>query len=267
MSFETSLRAFVRPLTQGAEATITSMKSVADTIQLFPPHVLLDPRLSIEDRRVYATPWFHDWSPLGFRTPQTPNFVENQKCKTEPLVRLIRRALELCPNSRRGVELFCADGYFANIALKEGADSLLGVDLNEVYLAQAALMAKLRGVEGKVAFEYLNVFDLTGEFDFAICAGGLYHVQDPARLLRQLRKQIDHALVIQTVYSMSVDDPEYFETPAPGWTWGCRFSYDYLVGMVEGAGWQIVHAEQNELLGNERPEDRGSAYLLCVPQA
>lgn len=260
-----SLRPFVRTLRQGIGAATISTQQIADTVRLFPPRVLFDPRLSIHDRRIYATPWFHDWSPLGLRTPQTPEFVENQKCKTEPITRLIRRALELCPSSRRGVELFCADGYFAQIALNEGADYLLGVDLNEVYLAQANLMARLRGTRETVAFKKLDVFDLTGEFDFAICAGGLYHLEEPAKLMRQLRDQVNHALVIQTVYSKSTNDVDYFEAPAPGWTWGCRFSYHYLVTMVEEAGWRILHAETNELLGNERPEDRGSAYLLCVP--
>jgi hypothetical protein len=35
--------------------------------------------------------------------------------------------------------------------------------------------------------------------------------------------------------------------------------------MVTHAGWVIVEKSENELTGNDRPEDRGSAYLLCVP--
>jgi hypothetical protein len=35
--------------------------------------------------------------------------------------------------------------------------------------------------------------------------------------------------------------------------------------MVEAAGWSVVESLTNELTGNTRPEDRGSAYLLCVP--
>lgn len=234
-------------------------------LRALPPHVLFSPRLSVKDRQIYASPWFHDWHPLGFRTPQASSFVENQKCKTEPIVRLTRRALEMCPGPRHGVELFCADGYYATIALREGADSVLGVDLNELYLLQAALMARLQGTDGKLTFKNLDVLDLTGEFDFAVCAGGLYHLDDPARLLKQLRSNVKHALVIQTVYSMANEEADYFEAPAPGWTWGCRFSLGYLQDMVEAAGWKILHVETNELLGNTRREDRGSAYLLCAP--
>jgi 2-polyprenyl-3-methyl-5-hydroxy-6-metoxy-1,4-benzoquinol methylase len=151
------------------------------------------------------------------------------------------------------------------MALRAGADSLLAVDLDEVSLAQGVLMARLQGTSESLTFRRMDVFDLTEEFDFGICAGGLYHLEDPARLLRQLRGIIRHALVVQTVYSKANDSADYFETPAPAWTWGCRFSYEYLLRMVEGAGWNILHAETNELLGNGRLEDRGSAYLLCVP--
>jgi hypothetical protein len=59
--------------------------------------------------------------------------------------------------------------------------------------------------------------------------------------------------------------PDYFETPAPGWTWGSRFSYGCLQGFLTRAGWEIIEATQSDLAGNERPDDRGSAYLLCVP--
>ena len=71
--------------------------------------------------------------------------------------------------------------------------------------------------------------------------------------------------MVQTVISLARCEADYFEAPAPGWTWGCRFSFDYLMDMLPGAGWRVVMTEENRLLGNKRPEDGGSVYLLCEP--
>ncbi len=67
------------------------------------------------------------------------------------------------------------------------------------------------------------------------------------------------------MYHLGRPEPDYFESPAPGWTWRCRFSYDYLLSMVGRCGWRIEQAESNVLIANDRREDRGSAYLLCTP--
>ena len=96
--------------------------------------------------------------------------------------------------------------------------------------------------------------------------GGLYHISSPASLLQNLRSRVTGPLVIQTVYSLAKTAPDYFETPAPGWTWGCRFSHQRLLDMVRQAGWKILEESTNELKGNQRPEDRGSAYLLTMPE-
>lgn len=90
-------------------------------------------------------------------------------------------------------------------------------------------------------------------------------MSNPHDLLKLLTEKIRTAIVIQTVFSLANTSSDYFETPAPDWTWGCRFSYSYLLQMVKDSGWKIVDASANELEGNNQMKDRGSAYLLCVP--
>lgn len=126
-------------------------------------------------------------------------------------------------------------------------------------------MSRILNLVRKTFFEKRDVYTMSDTYDFGICAGGLYHVADPGALLKLLSAHVKGPLVIQTVYSLAETSPEYFETPAPGWTWGCRFSYDHLKKLCRDAGWKIIREEKNELLGNKRPEDRGSAYLLCIP--
>ncbi|MCH8028367.1 MAG: class I SAM-dependent methyltransferase [Candidatus Dadabacteria bacterium] len=193
----------------------------------------------------------------------------NQGSKQWILFKLIDRAIALCREqgeSIKGVELFCADGFYANYAVQRGAESVMGIDNDTYQQDKARLITKLLHNEGKISFAERDVFDLPDSYDFCICAGGLYHLSNPSDLLKLLRESIHTALVIQTVYSLAIEAEDYFETPAPHWTWGCRFSHLYLLQMVTDCGWEILESHTNELKGNKRPEDRGSAYLLCVPE-
>lgn len=227
--------------------------------------------LTDEERALLSEPWYHDFEVLGLKTPQKPGiYAPNQTSKQGPLFGLIDRALAELHESggpTRGVELFCADGFYSNFALLHGAEHMYGLDTDAHEIAKARLITRLLGNASRARFEQKDVFQLEGSFDFAICAGGLYHLSNPADLLSRLASRVRGMLVVQTVFSLAERSPTYFETPAPGWTWGCRFSYKYLLQMIEAAGWRVVDAQHNELKGNSRPEDRGSAYVLCTPQS
>ncbi len=225
--------------------------------------------LNSGETKILRDLWYHDFSPFGIKTVQEPGiWKKNQGCKEGPIFTVIDEAVTSVKQrgySVRGVELFCADGYYALYAVQKGAEHVHGMDLDERNLKKAALISKMLGYTKKTHFEKRDVYTMDGSYDFGICAGGLYHISDPAGLLRLLKAHVHGPLVIQTVYSLAKTAPDYFETPAPGWTWGCRFSYDYLKKMIQDAGWKIIREEKNELLGNKRPEDRGSAYFLCAP--
>lgn len=214
-------------------------------------------------------PWYHDFSILGLPTPQRPGiFGPNQMAKQEPLFRFIDRAIALARArgpTVTGVELFCADAFYSNYAIARGADFMLGIDSDSPSLEKARLATTLLNHRSRLAFRQCDVFDLDSDHQFGICAGGLYHLTDPPMLLAKLASHVSVALVVQTVYSLANTSPDYFESPAPGWSWGCRFSYTYLLRMIAASGWSVLSAYRNQLLGNDRLEDRGSAYLLCEP--
>lgn len=220
-------------------------------------------------------PWYHDFSALGVSTKQAEGiFGPNQQAKQATLFSYVDKAIALAGPQPRGLELFCADGYYSHYALEHGAAHMTGVDLGDeqsaghpIQLRQADAMTALLGHEGRAEFRRENVFDVSGLYDFAICAGGLYHVSEPDVLLRKLIANVRTAMVVQTVYSLAETSADYFETPAPGQTWGCRFSYGYLLTMLAEAGWTVLESTTNELGGNARPQDRGSAYALCVPRS
>lgn len=212
--------------------------------------------------------WYHDFSSLGLTTAQRPGpWAANQLSKQEPITLRIANAIDTC--RREGIdpsvlELFCADGFFGCVAAERGASAVVGIDIDEPEVERARLAAKLLG-QRRTRFEVEDVWTTTRTAAIGLCAGGLYHLEDPEALLRRLRPLISRFLVVQTVFHLDVDDPEWFESPAPGWTWGSRTGYDGVLAMVERAGWTILDHDRNELLGNDEPSNRGSAYLLCEP--
>ena len=220
-----------------------------------------------------AHPWYHDCVDLGRPTPQAEGiFGPNQISKQAILFDYIGKAITIAGPQPRGLEMFCADGIYSHYALQHGAAYMTGVDLGDpqsagspMHLRQAAAMTDLLGHQGRAEFRRQDVFDITGGYDFVICAGGLYHIADPGALLRKIRGIARSALVVQTVYSLAESAADYFEAPAPGQTWGCRFSVDYLHATLRDSGWTVVESTHNELAGNSNPRDRGSAYALCVP--
>lgn len=228
-------------------------------------------RLNKVERAMLFGRWYHNFEKLGFETVvYNQNHKLNQSAKQEPMRKYILKALQLCDDNSyttiKGVELFCADGLYANMAIGLGASKMVGVDINENEISKAKLITKILGNQSKITYEVKDVFNLERTYDFGICAGGLYHLHDPSKLLTFLLSKIRKVLVIQTVYSLARKEIDYFETPAPGWDWGCRFSYEYLLRMVGSSGWCILESYCNELEGNDRLDDRGSAYLLCIPK-
>lgn len=175
---------------------------------------------------------YHDYKIFGATNRQLPGiFSPNQRCK-EPIIiayiqYAIAKARQKMDDEVRFAELFCADGYYAMVARRLGADRSLGIDNDrDGYLGKAAAIAarlRLSNVHFLMAKKFL---------------------------------------ILQTVYSMADGRDDYFETPAPGWTWGCRFSANWLEKQITALGYEIVDRHRNELEGNVRPEDRGSAYYL-----
>jgi len=77
--------------------------------------------------------WYHDFEALGLKTGI---LHPNQRCKQGPLFELITRSISLCrerSSSIRGVDLFCADGYYTNYAVTYGVQEMYGIDHNNLY--------------------------------------------------------------------------------------------------------------------------------------
>lgn len=98
--------------------------------------------------------------------------------------------------------------------------------------------------------------------DVVANVGGLYHVADPEGITVMSYQMARKYLIVQTVVSLANDRDDYFQAPAPGWTWGCRYSRQSFDAMIRRHCPKIVDYHFNVLEGNSRLEDRGSVYYL-----
>ena len=214
-------------------------------------------------------PLYHSYRLFGVRNAQLPGiYAANQASKEPILLAYIQFAIAKCRVARETpvsfAELFCADGYYAMAARHLGATDALGIDNDrDGHFGTAQRIAGLLGID-RIEFLKMDVNDIASlaPVDIVANVGGLYHVANPEEILRKSHAMARRFLIVQSVVSMASDDERYFESPAPGWSWGNRFSRASFDGLIRSTGWTVVDRHFNELEGNDRPEDRGSVYYL-----
>jgi hypothetical protein len=212
---------------------------------------------------------YHHYGVFGYTNSQ-PNksFVINQKCK-QPIItayisHAIAKAQEKYDSDVSFLEMFCADGFFAMLARRLGATQSMGLDSNRDHWGdKSQAVANELGLDNvRFVTDDANNVSNYGPFDIIANVGGLYHVPNPEEILLASHRNARKFLIVQTVVSMANDDPNYFETPAPGWPHGSRFNRRSFDRMIRKHGFNVIDHHFNVLEGNERPEDRGSTYYL-----
>jgi hypothetical protein len=213
-------------------------------------------------------PLYHSYRLLGAVNEQLPGiYALNQACKEPILIGYIEYAIAKCRGQASApvsfAELFCADGYYAMVARHMGAAASIGIDNDrDGHFANAEAIAAALGLDVQFLRMEVEAIDTLDPVDIVANVGGLYHVDDPLALLAKSHAFARRFLIVQTVVSLANNDEAYFEAPAPGWTWGNRFSRASFDKAIRDTGWVVVDRHFNELEGNDRPEDRGSAYYL-----
>jgi hypothetical protein len=214
-------------------------------------------------------PLYHSYKLFGVENEQLPGIYEkNQKCKEPIILGYIHWAIGKSRTSLDTpvsfAELFCADAYYAMAASFFGATSSIGIDDNRHNQSNEApqIIERLGFRNVRLIDMDVQNIDTLDAVDIVANVGGLYHVSNPAEILAKSYRMTNRYLIVQNVVSLARTDPNYFETPAPGLTWGSRYSRRGFENLLRGSGYKIIDMHFNELEGNERPEDRGSVYAL-----
>ena len=171
---------------------------------------------AVRARAAELGPWFHNMKLRGVWTAPG-HFLGNY-----PHVKWRHYARKL-PADLRGktvLDIGCNGGFFSLEMKRRGADRVIGLDVDEAYLAQARFAAEVEGLD--IEFRRMSVYDVgaLGErFDIVFFIGVFYHLRHPLLALDLVH---EHAardlLVFQTLQRGSMDvmdvapDYEFAET-------------------------------------------------------
>ncbi len=201
----------------------------------------------------------------GLLRPSSSHLV-NQRHKEEFIIPFLQQALNELGEEPSCLDLFCADGYYSCTIARLRPDArITGIDLDPQEIRRAETAARILSAS-RARFVVADVWEWVQKaqpYDLVLCTGGLYHLREPRRFLELLRPISRRFLIVQSAVTLETDDPAYFVSPAPGWKHGSRFTAAGLRQWLTGLGWEIVAEGRNELTGNPRLCDRGSAYFLC----
>jgi SAM-dependent methyltransferase len=105
---------------------------------------------------------------------------------------------------RRVLDLGCNAGFFSLAAAEAGADFVLGVDAQQRYVDQAALVFEAKGIDpARYGFVHANALahDFHGGFDVVLCLGMLNQLAKPVELFARMADAGAELIVIDTEVS------------------------------------------------------------------
>jgi tRNA (mo5U34)-methyltransferase len=108
--------------------------------------------------------------------------------------------------SHRVLDLGCNSGFWSLQALEAGADFVLGVDAQQMYIEQAHLVFEQKKLDPRrYRFEQGNVFEhqFDEQFDVVLCLGLMDHVTKPVELFELMSRVGAELIVIDTTVSRS----------------------------------------------------------------
>jgi tRNA (mo5U34)-methyltransferase len=155
--------------------------------------------------------WFHNIDLKGVRT------APNHFLGDYPNVKW-RHFAHAVPKDLRGMtvlDIGCNGGFYSIEMKRRGADRVVAVDTETMYLNQARFAAEMSGVE--IEFRNLSVYDVAklGErFDLVIFMGVLYHLRHPLLALDLIHDHVARDLMLfQSMQRGSADveplEPDY----------------------------------------------------------
>jgi tRNA (mo5U34)-methyltransferase len=105
---------------------------------------------------------------------------------------------------KRVLDLGCNAGFWSLYAIEAGADFVLGVEGEQMYVDQANLVFEAKGIDGgRFRFEQGNIFaqQLDERFDIVLCLGLMEHISKPLELFEIITDVGADTVVIDTTLS------------------------------------------------------------------
>lgn len=143
-------------------------------------------------------PWFHNIHlPSGVQTAPEHWLGDFPRFKWEAIAPHL-------PADLRGwtvLDIGCNAGFYSIQLAQRGAE-VLAVDHNQHYLKQAAWVAAQFGLERRIRFKQMEVYQLGSwqrRFDLVLFMGVLYHLRYPLLALDIVADRVERCLLLQTL--------------------------------------------------------------------
>ncbi|MBB1600455.1 methyltransferase, TIGR04290 family [Variovorax sp. UMC13] len=220
-------------------------------------------------------PWFHNLHlPSGEQTlPQHvlggdfPNFKWQQ----------IRRCIPADLHGWRVLDVGCNAGFYSFELARRGA-SVLGIDVDPHYLAQARWALAEMGLQDRIEFRQMEVYDLLQSderFDLVWFMGVFYHLRYPLLALDLLVERTRRLLMFQTltmpgtlVRPATADCPIDDRTPLLESGWPKMAFIEHRLAGDPTNWWAANHAGVEAMIrssGLQVLERPGHEMYLCAP--
>jgi tRNA (mo5U34)-methyltransferase len=222
--------------------------------------------------------WFQNLNLRGVQTAPQHFLGDYPNCKFQHFSQAIPRDL----TGKTVLDIGCNAGFYSIEMKRRGAARVVGVDVDEDYLAQARFAAEVSGAE--IEFRKLSIYDIgqLGEkFDVVLFMGVLYHLRHPLLALDLLYEHVVGDMLI--FQSLQRGSREIFplENDYPFWETGIfdkpgypvmhfvekRYSHDptnwwipnraCVEAMLRSAGFEIVDHPEEEVYICRRRNSRG----------
>jgi tRNA (mo5U34)-methyltransferase len=131
--------------------------------------------------------WFQNFELGGVPTAPHHFLGDYPRCKW-------RKFAHAIPPDLRGktvLDIGCNAGFYSMEMKQRGADRVVGIDHDPVYLEQARFASEVRGLD--IEFRQLDIYsvaDLGERFDIVLFMGVLYHLRHPLLALDLLREHV-----------------------------------------------------------------------------
>ena len=142
-------------------------------------------------------PWFHNLHINGEQTAPNHYFGDFPKFKWKQFKNKIPKDL----SGWTALDIGCNAGFYSFELANRGAN-VLGIDLDPHYLKQARWAAKVLGLNNKVTFRQMQVYDLARlrkNFDIVIFMGVFYQLRYPMLAMDIVTQKVNKLLVFQTL--------------------------------------------------------------------
>ena len=138
-------------------------------------------------------PWFHNLDLAGVQTAPQHFLGDYPRVKWQ-------RFADALPADLHGqtvLDIGCNGGFYAIEMKRRGADRVVGIDSDAMYLAQARFAAEVSGVD--IELHQMSVYDVArlGEtFDLVLFMGVFYHLRHPLLALDLIHEHVARDLLV-----------------------------------------------------------------------